>query len=148
MSPHPAPPPTIPVVSAAQPRLATIPIVALMPINMADANTLLEAWGHYLGACARPFRQEAYALELDGEPVSVGVSASIVSSHIEQWRRDQVVELARLCSAPNAAWATRVVLRHGRSFIGIELNPEYVEIARRRIVGDAPLLNVSAEVVA
>ena len=41
-----------------------------------------------------------------------------------------------------------VALRHGRSFIGIELNPEYVEIARRRIVGDAPLLNVSAEVMA
>ena len=40
-----------------------------------------------------------------------------------------------------------VALRHGRSFIGIELNPEYVEIARRRIIGDAPLLNVSAEVV-
>ena len=38
-----------------------------------------------------------------------------------------------------------VVLRHGRSFIGIELNPEYVEMARERIIGDAPLLNVAAE---
>ena len=34
-----------------------------------------------------------------------------------------------------------VALRHGRSFIGIELNPEYVELARRRIIGNAPLLN-------
>jgi hypothetical protein len=25
--------------------------------------------------------------------------------------------------------------------VGIELNPEYVELARRRIVDDAPLLN-------
>ena len=33
-----------------------------------------------------------------------------------------------------------VALRHGRSFIGIELNPEYVELARRRIIADAPLL--------
>ena len=41
---------------------------------------------------------------------------------------------------------TRVVaLRHGRSFIGIELNSEYVEMARQRIIGDAPLLNVAAE---
>ena len=39
-----------------------------------------------------------------------------------------------------------VALRHGRSFIGIELNPEYVQLAQKRIVGDAPLLNVSAEV--
>ena len=38
-----------------------------------------------------------------------------------------------------------VALRHGRSFIGIELNPEYVEMARQRIIGDAPLPNVAAE---
>jgi DNA modification methylase len=38
-----------------------------------------------------------------------------------------------------------VALRHNRSFIGIELNPEYVELARDRIIGDAPLLNSVAE---
>ncbi len=34
-----------------------------------------------------------------------------------------------------------VALRHGRSFIGIELNPEYIDLAEERIVADAPLLN-------
>jgi len=34
-----------------------------------------------------------------------------------------------------------VALRHGRRFIGLELNPEYVEMAERRIVNDAPLFN-------
>ena len=34
-----------------------------------------------------------------------------------------------------------VALRLDRRFIGVELNPAYVEMARRRIVGDAPLLN-------
>lgn len=34
-----------------------------------------------------------------------------------------------------------VALRASRRFIGIELNPEYAEMARRRIYGDAPLLN-------
>jgi DNA modification methylase len=38
-----------------------------------------------------------------------------------------------------------VALRHGRSFVGIELNPSYVEMARRRIAGDAPLFNIAAE---
>ena len=34
-----------------------------------------------------------------------------------------------------------VALRYGRSFIGIELNPDYIGLARRRIIGAAPLLN-------
>jgi site-specific DNA-methyltransferase (adenine-specific) len=41
-----------------------------------------------------------------------------------------------------------VALRHNRSFIGIELNPEYAEMARWRIRDDAPLLNGFAEVAA
>lgn len=40
-----------------------------------------------------------------------------------------------------------VSLRLGRSFIGIELNPEYAEMARRRILDDAPLFNTPSEVV-
>ena len=38
-----------------------------------------------------------------------------------------------------------VALRHNRSFVGCELNPEYVEIARRRIIDDAPLANHLSE---
>jgi len=34
-----------------------------------------------------------------------------------------------------------VALRHGRRFIGIELNAEYVDMAHRRIQGDMPLFN-------
>jgi DNA modification methylase len=37
-----------------------------------------------------------------------------------------------------------VALRHGRSFIGCELNPEYVALARDRIIADAPLLNTAS----
>ena len=36
-----------------------------------------------------------------------------------------------------------VALRYGREFIGIELNPEYAAMARRRIEDDAPLFNRS-----
>ena len=38
-----------------------------------------------------------------------------------------------------------VALRHDRSFIGIELSPEYAEMARERIRDDAPLLNWALE---
>jgi len=34
-----------------------------------------------------------------------------------------------------------VALRHNRKYIGIEINPEYVEMSRNRIVNDAPLFN-------
>lgn len=39
-----------------------------------------------------------------------------------------------------------VALRLGRSFVGIELNPKYAAMSRRRITGDAPLLNREEEV--
>jgi DNA modification methylase len=38
-----------------------------------------------------------------------------------------------------------VALRLGRSFVGIELNEDYVRLARERILDDAPLLNSAAE---
>ena len=38
-----------------------------------------------------------------------------------------------------------VALRYGRSFVGIELNPEYAEMARNRIRDDGPLFNVQSE---
>lgn len=34
-----------------------------------------------------------------------------------------------------------VALRHARSFIGIELKPEYAEMAHKRILNDAPMFN-------
>ena len=34
-----------------------------------------------------------------------------------------------------------VALRHGREFVGIELNPEYAALAESRIYNDGPLLN-------
>jgi len=34
-----------------------------------------------------------------------------------------------------------VALKLGRDFIGIELNPDYAEMARKRIYQDAPLFN-------
>jgi len=37
-----------------------------------------------------------------------------------------------------------VALRHGRDFVGIELNPEFVTLAKNRIYDDGPLLNTEA----
>ena len=106
-----------------QARLLDAPIVACSPVSIDEANRLLVAWDHKLGPVYRPFRQEAYALEVDGQPVAIAVSASIVSSHVVGWLnlatkadpvrydRHEVVELARCAAAPGNAWANRVMLR-------------------------------------
>ncbi len=71
-------------------------------------------------------------------------------------RRTLGFEPACLCAAESTpgvvldpfagAGTTGVVaLRHGREFVGIELNAEYAAMARDRIRDDAPLLNVDAE---
>lgn len=90
-------------------RLVDVPISGLYPIDIAAANRLLVEWGHKLGPCLRPFRQEGYALELDGQPIAVAVSASIVNGPVAGFERSEVVELARL--AAQAPWASRVMIR-------------------------------------
>lgn len=63
------------------------------------------------------------------------------------------------CEAPDAAAVVLdpfsgagttglVALRLGRSYIGIELNPDYAAMGRQRLRDDAPLLNTPAEVAA
>ena len=119
-----------------------MPVAGLTPVTLHRANALLAGWGHYLGPVNRPYGAQSWALDVAGEPVSVAVSASIVSAHVicphtlplacamhpgrqlgeMTWRerlpRNQVVELARLCSAPGARWATRPMLRLWREIAG------------------------------
>jgi DNA modification methylase len=47
-----------------------------------------------------------------------------------------------------AATTGLVATQLGRDFLGIELNPEYVELGRHRILDDAPLFNTPSEVLA
>ena len=92
-------------------RLFELPMVGLGPIGLAEANRLLDCWGHRLGPIHRPFTMQAFALEKCGTPISVAVSASAVSATVAGFRRQEVVECARLCSDPAHPWANRVMLR-------------------------------------
>jgi len=119
-------------VSAAIQQLAfNLPVAGLTPIDLRWANVLIARWNHNLVPINRPFRSEAWALEIEGRAVSVAVSCSAVSEHIA-WTetrtegegdgleviterktlgRDQIVECARLVSDPENRWATRPMLR-------------------------------------
>jgi hypothetical protein len=97
-------------VNAVPLRFPSMPaVVGLVPVELDEANALLEQWGHYLGPVNRPFRSEAWALDLDDSPIAVAVGASAVSDTAAGYPRAELVELARLASAER--WATRVMLR-------------------------------------
>lgn len=97
--------------TSAQLELFSAPIVGLRPIPLPDANCLLIEWGHRLGAVNRPYHQEAYGLWLHDKPISVATSGTTCSATVATYRRTEVVELTRLCSAPGYAWATRIMIR-------------------------------------
>lgn len=99
-------------------------IVGMEEVSLAEANGMIDAWGHYLGPVHRPFGSQCWALCVEGEPIAAAVSCSIVSDHITEqisdpesgkkipgrsWLRGEVVELARLCARER--WATRPMLR-------------------------------------
>lgn len=92
-----------------RPRLFDAPMAGVFPLDIDDANGFLLSVGHKLGVCNRPFRQEAYGLELDGRLIAVAISASIVNGPVGGYERQEVVELARLAAAE--PWANRIMLR-------------------------------------
>lgn len=90
--------------------------VRVIDLSRAEGNDLLTRWGHDLGPCNRPFGQDQWGLVVNGSMVSMAVTASTVSSTLEDergmtWGRKQLGELARICSHPDHSWATRPMLR-------------------------------------
>ena len=83
-----------------------------VPLTLGEANRLLIEFEHNLGPCKRPFRSEPWAFLVDGRPVAVAISASIVSATAADLHRTEVVELARLAAAER--WANRLMLRWWR----------------------------------
>jgi len=100
------------------PPLFSVPLVSLEVITSDDANRLLTAWGHRPKPMSRPYRTQAFALEQEGRPISVALSASAVSATVAGYSRTEVVECARLCSDPASAWASRLMLRLWREVCG------------------------------
>lgn len=93
------------------------PVFGVRQVDTPEANALLVEWAHPLGPCDRPFGVQSWALEVDGVPIAVAVSASTVSATVEEWRRAEVVELARIARHPEHRGALRVALRVWRDYL-------------------------------
>lgn len=63
------------MLAAYQPQLATV-AAGLVPVDADQANASLTAWGHYLGACARPFRVVGWVLTEHQDAAEVAVHTS------------------------------------------------------------------------
>jgi hypothetical protein len=98
------------------PRLLDVPISGLYPITLGEANDFLIKVEHDLGPVHRPFRSEAFGLELDDRLIAVAVSASIVHGPVAGYERQEVVELARL--GWTERWVGRIMLRYWREVCG------------------------------
>lgn len=106
--------------------MATLfPFVEFGLIENEEAGLALETWGHYLGACDRPFGRQSFGLIVSGVLISVAVSASTVSDTCAGFQRREVVELARLATHPSQKWATRVTLRLWREIAPVFWTPKY-----------------------
>lgn len=95
------------------------PIAHVETIDRSELNRLLVAWGHRMGPMTRPsYTIEAHhALYHNGEPVAVTACGEPVREVVGQTgiRRDQAVELTRLCAARRDL--CRVMLRLWREMI-------------------------------
>lgn len=91
-----------------------VPVAGLHLVDLDYANALITRWDHNLGPVHRPFGSQAWTLDVDGQPIAVAVSASLVSATVSAldgttWQRGEAVELARQCAAER--WANRVMIR-------------------------------------
>ena len=91
------------------------PLASFGLILPREADARLVEWGHYLGACGRPFGRQDFGLATTRDGlVAVATSASTVSKRAAGMDRKELVELARLVRHPDHPWATAACLRLAR----------------------------------
>jgi hypothetical protein len=87
------------------------PMASFDLISNELADQCLKTWGHWLEGCNRPFGRQSFGLTIHGELLCVAVSASTVNALCGGYPRNEIVELARLCSHPEHTELTRIGLR-------------------------------------
>lgn len=91
------------------------PDVAFRPTERDALNCCLVDWGRKMGPVRRPTGGWSHALFVDGEPLAVVATDTLIRPRVAGLGRHQAVELSRLCAArPDLC---RVVLRLWRTVV-------------------------------
>lgn len=92
------------------------PILHLEQIDNDVADAALIRWKHRMGPCRRPMGTlVSHGLFAHGQLCALTVTADLVAPTCAGLRRDQAIELARLCA--DRADLCRVMLRIWREFV-------------------------------
>ncbi len=102
---------------ASRSEVSLFPLMSVVEVDRDLANDLFVRWAHPLGACERLFGHMSHVLYVGDEPVAATHATSIVSPTVERYKRNEVVELARIARSDDAPWAMRPMLRLWRAGI-------------------------------
>ena len=101
--------------------------VAFEQVSLSEANEMLVAWGHKMGALNRGNQGAlCHALTHEGKPVAVTTASNLIMGVVgncDWMKRENTIELSRLCAARGGL--CRVALRLWREFVFPALRYEY-----------------------
>lgn len=101
--------------------------VAFEQVSLSEANEMLLAWGHKMGALNRGNQGAlCHALTHEGKPVAVTTASNLIAGVVgncDWMQRENTIELSRLCAARGGL--CRVALRLWREFVFPALGYEY-----------------------
>lgn len=101
--------------------------VAFEQVSLSEANEMLTAWGHKMGALNRGNQGAlCHALMHEGKPVAVTTASNLIAGVVgncDWMKRENTIELSRLCAARGGL--CRVALRLWREFVFPALGYEY-----------------------
>ncbi len=114
------------------------PPVQIRRLTRKEANLLAADW-HPLGAETRPFGYHAFALFVAREPLALATAGRAHSAIVNGplgLRRENCVELTRLCRSPQAKahGSLRVMLRLWRDFLAIPYWPYYAHVEKVALI--------------
>jgi len=118
---------------------------ATFPMKLIEPCILAGSAERACGECGAPWKRVVERTPAAERSMLVGASAVTLGFAPSCDHDDGSATSTVLDPFAGAGTTGVVALRHGRSFVGVELSATYAEMARERIRRDAPLFNVAGE---